>query len=123
MGTHDYDTIQGPVTYEAQSPKDIVFTALKQEKEMNADELFDVLRQDNKMKKFLPIIENFDKYPVFYDQKRQVLSLPPIINSDNTKITMDTKNVFIEVTGTEIQKCKIVLTILACQFSKHCQGD
>lgn len=75
------------------------------------------------MKKFLHIIEDFDKYPVFYDQKRQVLSLPPIINSDTTKITMDTKNVFIEVTGTELIKCKIVLCILACQFSQHLQGD
>jgi hypothetical protein len=29
MGTHDYDKIQGPITYEARSPKDIVFRALK----------------------------------------------------------------------------------------------
>lgn len=85
--------------------------------------MFDILRNDQKLKKYLPIIENFEKYPVFYDQKRQVLSLPPIINSDNTKISMNTKNVFIEVTGTELTKCKIVLAILACQFSKHCQGQ
>jgi len=44
MGTHDYDKITGPITYEAQAPKDIVFQALKQPKEMNADELFDVYR-------------------------------------------------------------------------------
>lgn len=29
MGTHDYDLIQGPITYEAHPPKDIVFKALK----------------------------------------------------------------------------------------------
>lgn len=29
MGTHDYDKIQGPITYEALPPKDIVFRALK----------------------------------------------------------------------------------------------
>lgn len=84
--------------------------------------MFDTLRNDQKLKKYLHIIEDFDKYPVFYDQKRQVLSLPPIINSDTTKISMNTKNVFIEVTGTELTKCKIVLAILACQFSQHCQG-
>lgn len=44
MGTHDYDTIQGPITYEAVAPQDIVFRALKQQKEMNCVELFDVLR-------------------------------------------------------------------------------
>lgn len=29
MGTHDYDNMQGPITYEAVAPKDIVFRALK----------------------------------------------------------------------------------------------
>lgn len=120
MGTHDYDKIQGPITYEAHPPKDIVFKALKQQDEMNCVELFDVLRSDQMLKKYLPIIEDMPKYPVFYDAKRTVLSLPPIINSDATKISHGTKNVFIEVTGTDLTKCKICLTILAAQFSVHC---
>ena len=70
MGTHDLSKIKGPVTYEAVPPKDIVFQALKQTKSMNAVELFEVFRSDIKMKKFLPIIENFERYPVFYDQSR-----------------------------------------------------
>ena len=122
MGTHDYDKVSGPITYEALKPKDIVFKALKQQKEMNCEELFDVLRQDQKLKKFLHIIEDKPLYPVFYDSKRTVLSLPPIINSDTTKISLGTKNVFIEITGTDLTKCKIVLAILAAQFSEHCQG-
>lgn len=60
---------------------------------------------------------------MFYDAKRTVLSLPPIINSDATKISQDTKNVFIDITGTDLSKCKIVLAILACQFSIYCQGE
>lgn len=123
MGTHDYDTIQGPITYEAHAPKDIVFRALKQQKEMNCVELFDELRKDLMLKKYLPIIEGQPKYPVFYDAKRTVLSLPPIINSDATKISHKTKNVFIEITGTDLTKCKICLAILAGQFSEHCQAD
>ena len=85
--------------------------------------LFDVFRNDIKMKKFLPILEPFEKYPVFYDQDRQVLSLPPIINSERTKITLDTRNVFVEITGTDIQKTKICLAVLAAQFSEYCQGE
>ena len=85
---------------------------------MNAVELFDVFRSDIKMKKFLPILEPFDKYPVFHDQSGQVLSLPPIINSEATKITLDTKNVFIEITGTDIMKTKVCLAVLAAQFSE-----
>ena len=75
------------------------------------------------MKKFLPIIEDSPVYPVFYDAKRTVLSLPPIINSDTTKISLNTKNVFIEITGTDLTKCQIVLAILTSQFSEHCEGD
>ena len=75
------------------------------------------------MKKFLPIIEKSPVYPVFYDAKRTVMSLPPIINSDSTKISLNTKNVFIEITGTDLTKCQIVLAILASQFSEHCKGD
>jgi phenylalanyl-tRNA synthetase beta chain len=71
---------------------------------MDAVKLCEVFKTDNKMKKFLPILEGCDKYPVFYDKNRQVLSLPPLINSEATKITLDTKNVFIEVTATELNK-------------------
>ena len=65
------------------------------------------------MKKYLGLIENSPKYPVFYDKNRTVLSLPPIINSEATKITLDTKNVFIEMTGTDLNKLKICLAVLA----------
>lgn len=46
MGTHDADKVVFPVTYEARAPKDIVFKALKQTQEMNAEQLFEVLRKD-----------------------------------------------------------------------------
>ena len=39
MGTHDLDTIQGPFTYTAKPPSEIVFKALNQTKEMSAVEL------------------------------------------------------------------------------------
>ena len=65
------------------------------------------------MRKFLPILEGHEKYPVFFDKNRQVLSLPPIINSETTKITLNKKNVFIEVTGTDLVKTKVCLAIVA----------
>jgi len=90
---------------------------------MDCVKLFEVLKQDQKLKKYLPIIEDSPVYPVFYDAKRTVLSLPPIINSETTKITLDTKNVFLDITGTDLTKCKIVLAILSAQFSEHCEGN
>lgn len=43
---------------------------------------------------------------------RTVLSLPPIINGAHSAITLDTKNVFIECTATDLTKAKIVLNTL-----------
>ena len=42
MGTHELDEIQGPITYEALPPQEIVFQALKQSETMNAEQLFEV---------------------------------------------------------------------------------
>ena len=46
--------------------------------------------------------------------------MPPIINGDHSKITLDTKNVFIECTGTDLTKTKIVLDTLVSMFSVYC---
>ena len=120
IGTHDLDTIQGPFTYEALAPKDIQFAPLNQEKNMNAEELMTFYETDKHLSKFLPIIRDSPVYPVIYDSNRQVLSLPPIINSNHSKITLDTKNVFIECTATDLTKGKIVLNTMVAMFSEYC---
>ena len=72
------------------------------------------------MKQYLPIIKDSPVYPVIYDSNGVVLSMPPIINGDHSKITLNTKNVFIECTGTDITKTKIVLDTLVAMFSVYC---
>ncbi len=59
-------------------------------------------------------------YPVIYDANGTVLSMPPIINGDLSKITLDTKNVFIECTGTDLTKTKVVLDTIVTMFSAYC---
>jgi phenylalanyl-tRNA synthetase beta chain len=58
-------------------------------------------------------------YPVIYDSKGVVCSLPPIINGDHSKITLDTKNVFIEITATDKTKVEVVNNILVSMFSQY----
>lgn len=43
---------------------------------------------------------------------RTVLSLPPIINGAHSAITLNTKNVFIECTATDLTKANIVLNTM-----------
>lgn len=73
------------------------------------------------MKQYLPIIKDSPVYPVMLDSNGVVLSLPPIINGEHSKITLNTKNVFIECTATDLAKAKIVLDTVVCMFSQYCK--
>ncbi|KAF5965772.1 hypothetical protein J7337_009716 [Fusarium musae] len=120
IGTHDYDTIKGPFTYEALPPKDIKFIPLNQTKEMDSAELMNFYETDKHLGRFLHIIRDSPVYPAIYDSNRVVCSLPPIINGDHSKITLDTTNVFIEITATDLTKLDIVTDIMVTMFSMYC---
>jgi len=48
------------------------------------------------------------------------MSLPPIINSEFSKISLKTKNIFIEATAIDLHKAHQVLNQLVANFSEHC---
>ncbi|XP_006008677.1 phenylalanine--tRNA ligase beta subunit isoform X2 [Latimeria chalumnae] len=121
IGTHDLDTISGPFTYTAKPPAEIKFRPLNQTKEYTASELMDLYKTDSHLRHYLHIIEDKPVYPVIYDSNGVVLSMPPIINGDHSKITLNTKNVFIECTATDITKAKIVLDMIVTMFSRYCE--
>jgi phenylalanyl-tRNA synthetase beta chain len=120
IGTHDLDTIKGPFTYEALPPTDINFTPLNQTKKMNGEELMQFYETDKHLGKYLHIIRDKPVYPVIFDSQRTVCSLPPIINGDHSKITLKTRNVFMEITATDRTKLEIVNNIMVAMFSQYC---
>ncbi|XP_022616218.1 phenylalanine--tRNA ligase beta subunit [Seriola dumerili] len=120
IGTHDLDTISGPFTYTAKPPGDICFKPLNQTKEYTATQLMSLYKTDSHLRHYLHIIEDKPVYPVIYDSNGVVLSMPPIINGDHSKITLKTKNVFIECTATDVTKAKIVLDMMVTMFSEYC---
>lgn len=72
------------------------------------------------IKPFTDIIYDSPVYPVITDANGVVLSLPPIINGEHSKISLATSNVFIECTATDITKAKIVLNTMIAMFSEYC---
>uniref|UniRef100_A0A9J8D443 Phenylalanine--tRNA ligase beta subunit n=1 Tax=Cyprinus carpio carpio TaxID=630221 RepID=A0A9J8D443_CYPCA len=104
IGTHDLDTISGPFTYTAKPPGEIRFKPLNQSKEYTATELMSLYKTDSHLRHYLHIIENEPLYPIIYDSNGIVLSMPPIINGDHSKISLNTKNIFIECTATDLTK-------------------
>lgn len=121
IGTHDLDTIKGPFTYEALPPDHIKFAPLNQTKEMTGKEMMDFYDKDKHLARYLPIIRDSPVYPIIYDSNRTVLSMPPIINSNHSKITLDTTNVLIDITATDKTKLEIVNHMIVSMFSQYCE--
>ena len=122
MGTHDLDTVKGPFIYRALEPEHIHFVPLNREEEVNGDGLMSILKDDPKLGKYLYLLEGKEKYPVMMDSNGIIMSLPPIINSQHTKMTLNTHNVLLDVTGLDQTKCEIVLNTLIAMFSIYCKN-
>ena len=122
MGTHDLDTVKGPFIYRALKPEHIHFVPLNREEEVNGDGLMSILKDDPKLGKYLYLLEGKEKYPVMMDSNGIIMSLPPIINSQHTKMTLNTHNVLLDVTGLDQTKCEIVLNTLIAMFSIYCKN-
>mmetsp|Transcript_5237 Transcript_5237/g.15228 ORF Transcript_5237/g.15228 Transcript_5237/m.15228 type:complete len:651 (-) Transcript_5237:1910-3862(-) len=125
IGTHDLDSVEGPFVYDARPPTDIDFVPLtpSDKGSFKGDDLMTYYETEvsaKHLKPYVPIIKDSPLYPVIVDAQDRVLSLPPIINGDHSKITLDTKNVFIECTATDLTKANIVLDTVLTMFSEYC---
>ena len=123
MGTHDLDTVKGPTfKYEALDPASFSFIPLNQKECVDGRGMVKLYDSDIKIKKFLPLIRDSPLFPVIRDSTNLIMSVPPIINSDHSKIRLETKNVFIEVTGTDRTKAMIALNTICTDFAEYCEA-
>jgi phenylalanyl-tRNA synthetase beta chain len=125
VGTHDLDKLSGTnFTYECRPRDQIVFVPLNQTQTLNCaeDGLVKFYANDRHISKFVPYIADFPTYPVILDQDGSVLSLPPIINSEKSKIDVNTKNMFIECTAPDLHKATVLVEQLVCSFSMYCEN-
>ena len=76
-------------------------------------------QNDKHLGRYLHIIRESPVYPVIYDSQRTVCSLPPIINGNHSKISLNTTNVFIELTATDLTKVEVVNNIMVAMFSQY----
>lgn len=115
IGIHNVDVLTPPFKYIAADPKENSFVALETTEEQNLD---DILFNHKKGKKYSHLIEKFDKYPLIKDSDGNVLSMPPIINGELTKLTENSVNVLIDVTGTDERAVNFALNIIATSFAE-----
>ena len=117
IGIYDLDKINWPVTYTTIKPDEIKFVPLGFEKEMTPKE---ILKKHPKGEEFGNILSGLKKYPVLVDKKKNVLSMPPIINYDSLgKVTEKSKNLLVEVTGTEKETVNQSLNLVTSALSER----
>ncbi|MEK6692565.1 MAG: phenylalanine--tRNA ligase subunit beta [Nitrospirota bacterium] len=111
IGIYELDRIVFPVDYRLAEPEEVSFTPLGMDERMNLKE---ILERHPKGITYGPVVGAFKKYPVLIDSHRQVLSFPPIINSRETgEVKTGTKNILVEVTGTDLRMVLLAINILS----------
>jgi phenylalanyl-tRNA synthetase beta chain len=114
IGIYPMEKIKHHIYYFAEDPKKVKFTPLGAAGEMNGAQ---VLRDHPTGQEYAHLLEGYKKYPFFRDSEGNILSMPPIINSEMTgRITEETKAVFIECSGWDFNASKQLLNILVAVF-------
>ena len=114
-GIYPSDSINFPVHYIAKKPKDVKFKPLGLNKEIVASE---VITKHPKGKEYAYLTEGWEKYPFFIDSKDNVMCMLPFTNSEDTgKVDENTKNVFIECSGVDLENVKIALNIFTTMLA------
>jgi len=120
IGIYDFDKIKWPVHYKAFKPKELKFAPLEFEKEMDLDE---ILELHPKGKEYGELLKGKKHYPILIDSAKQVCSMPPIINSNYTgKVTEKTRNLFVEVTGFDLEIVGTALNVMIAALADRKAG-
>ena len=115
IGVYPLEKIKLPITFKAVEPDQIKFRPLESEREMSG---LEILQRHSAGKEYSHLLAGKAKFPIFVDANKNILSMPPIINSHTTgRITSETKDVFVECSGFDQGTQEKSLNILCAMFS------
>jgi phenylalanyl-tRNA synthetase beta chain len=117
IGIYELDKIAFPVDYRLAAPDEIAFRPLGMEEKLT---LGQILKRHPKGIQYGGIVRPFGKYPVLLDGMGHVLSFPPIINSSEIgEVKTSTRNVLVEITGTDQRMVALTLNIIAVSLHER----
>jgi phenylalanyl-tRNA synthetase beta chain len=109
IGVHNLDAIKFPITYTTKQ-EDFSFVPLG---DSDARTIRHILMEMDVGMQYGHILQESSVYPIIIDAESNVLSFPPIINSNLTKISTATKNIFVEVTANNLTVSEDILSVMA----------
>ncbi|XP_037002849.2 leucine-rich repeat-containing protein 47 [Artibeus jamaicensis] len=131
IASHELRAVRGPLLYTARPPQDLKIVPLGR-KEVKARDLVRQLQleaeEHRKQRKrqtvsglhrYLHLLDGKEQYPCLLDADGDVISFPPITNSEKTKIRKTTSDLFLEVTSaTSLQICKDAMDALILKMAE-----
>ena len=115
MGVYRVADIKWPVHYVAVDPDKTSFVPLQCTEPMTCRQ---ILTEHPKGKDYGWILNGMEKFPLLKDDKGEVMSMAPIINSATLgAVQVGDKDLMVELTGTEIQSLILSANIVACDFA------
>ncbi|MEX2017585.1 MAG: phenylalanine--tRNA ligase subunit beta [Candidatus Pacearchaeota archaeon] len=125
IGIYPLEKIKLPITFKALEPDKIKFLPLDSEKELSG---LEILQKTAAGKEYAHLLAGKAKFPIFVDANDKILSMPPIINSNETgRVSEQTKDIFVECSGFDfaiLNKClNILVTCLADMGGKIYQME
>jgi phenylalanyl-tRNA synthetase beta chain len=124
IGVYDLDAIEPDLTYTTEDPETFRFAPLGAAgtDAAHAMSLREILTRHPKGIAFAQLLAGHARYPILKDRRGQVLSMPPIINSEATKVRPETRRFFIDVTGLARRTVNRTLNILVTSLIENLPG-
>ena len=114
IGVHDLDAVTPPFRYLAADPSR-AFVPLDFDRELT---MLEILEEHPKGKDYAHLVKPFSRFPLIVDANDEVLSFPPIINGELTRVTESTKNILLDTTGTDLKAVMTAVNILCTAFAE-----
>lgn len=115
IGIYPLEHIKPPIYYKALYPEEIKFKPLDMNKDLLGSQILAIHPTG---REYGHLLEGLEKFPVFLDSKSNIMSMPPIINSNNVgKVTSTTKDVFIECSGFDLDYLHTCLNIIVTSLA------
>ena len=111
IGIYPTKNINWPITYKTIRPDLAKFIPLDFREELN---LYEILEKHPKGKAYGHLLKDFNRWPILVDANGQILSFPPIINSETTgRVAPGDNEIFFDATGTDEAVVNLVTNIFA----------
>ncbi|QKG92718.1 phenylalanine--tRNA ligase subunit beta [Halorubrum salinarum] len=122
IGIHDLAMVKGAplqegaepsITYRGVDPEGDTFVPLDANDELTPAE---VLAEHDTGTTYADLVEDLDRFPAIYDELG-LFSFPPVINGKRTEVTTGSRELFVELTGTDQWTIDRMCTIICYALS------